>query len=366
VSPEVLFRDYIYVTGTSDTMALHNEAYARSVASLLSLQKGDLVVEAASNDGSLLACFQRLGQRVVGVEPALNIAEMARTRGIETVAEFFDTSSAGRVRELHGAARAFVANNVFAHVDDPSGFLAAANSLLSDDGLAIFESPYISGFAEGLEYDTVYHEHLSYFGAKALMHLCERNDMVMVRLDLTPVHGGSFRLHAGKRRHYHEHSADALALVAAEEKAGFDTLARWERFASDVTRNREQLREKLGALQAAGKTLAAYGAPAKGNTLLNYCAIGTEWLPYTVDKNPLKVGLYTPGMHLPVLSVGTLLERQPDYTLILPWNFAAEIARQQAEYVARGGQFLLPLPSPRLLDASSHSLRDPAYVQGRP
>ncbi len=200
ISPEVLFRDYIYVTGTSDTMAKHNPAYAASVAEIAKLGAGDLVVEAASNDGSLLSCFLRQGQRVVGVEPARNIAEMARARGVETVAEFFNAESAAYVRDTYGPARVFVANNVLAHVDDPSGFLAAAASLLADDGLAVFESPYIEGFAEGLEYDTVYHEHLSYFSAKALMRLCERNGLVIVRLDFTPVHGGSFRLHAGKRR----------------------------------------------------------------------------------------------------------------------------------------------------------------------
>ncbi len=347
VSPEVLFREYIYVTGTSDTMAKHNPIYAASVAELAQLGAGDLVVEAASNDGSLLSCFQKQGQRVVGVEPARNIAEMARARGVETVAEFFDTASAAHVRDTYGPARAFVANNVFAHVDDPSGFLAAAASLLTDDGLAVFESPYIEGFAEELEYDTVYHEHLAYFSAKALMHLCERNDMVIVRLDFTPVHGGSFRLHAGKRKHYREHSADALACIAKEEKAGYHSLARWERFTADVHKNRDMLREQLGSLHAAGKTMAAYGAPAKGNTLLNFCKIGTDWLPYTVDKNPLKVGMYTPGMHLPVRPVETLLEQQPDYVLILPWNLAPEIVRQQAEYRDRGGQFLLPLPVPR-------------------
>ncbi|MBL8230825.1 MAG: class I SAM-dependent methyltransferase [Bryobacterales bacterium] len=346
ISPEVLFRDYIYVTGTSDTMALHNDAYAAEVFEVQSIQPGDLVVEAASNDGSLLSCFQRRGSRTVGIEPARNIAEMARARGIETVSEFFDAGQANRIRERFGPARSFIANNVLAHVDDPAGFLSAAASLLTDDGLAIIESPYIEGFAEGLEYDTVYHEHLSYFSAKALMHLCERNGMIIMRFDLTPVHGGSFRMYAGKKSYYGQHSAQALDRAAAEDSAGYHSIAYWENYAKRVWRNRELLRALLGQLHEDGKSLAAYGAPAKGNTLLNYCQIGTDWIPYTVDRSPLKVGKLTPGMHLPVLPVETLLERQPDYVLILPWNFASEIVRQQAEYLRRGGQFLLPLPDP--------------------
>ena len=215
--------------------------------------------------------------------------------------------------------------------------------------MVIIESPYIEGFAEYLEYDTVYHEHLCYLSATALKYMCEANGLVIVRFDLTPVHGGSFRMYAGKQSYYKKHSDQALARVEKERDAGYHSLERWQRFAADVESNRESLLGLLDSLRGQGKSIAGYGAPAKGNTLLNYCGIGTETLPYTVDKNPMKVGLYTPGMHIPVLPVETLLELQPDYLLILPWNFAPEIMRQESEWASRGGKFVLPIPNPRIV-----------------
>ncbi|HTL06580.1 MAG TPA: class I SAM-dependent methyltransferase [Gemmatimonadales bacterium] len=350
IAPEALFRNYIYVTGTSETMAAHNRAYAGTVAQWLGLGPGDLVVEAASNDGSLLACFQQQGSRVLGVEPALNLAELARGRGIPTEAVFFGPETAARLRAAHGPARAVLGNNVLAHVDDPRGFLAGARSLLADDGLVIVEVPYLGELLRRLEYDTVYHEHLSYFSISALLRLAGDAELRVVRIDQVPVHGGSLRLYAAPAIAGRDHAADVLAAAAAEREAGLTAPARWHRFAADVERHRTALRELLTRLQGEGRTLAAYGAPAKGNTLLNYCGIGVELLPYTVDRNPLKVGCFTPGMHLPVLPVESLPERRPDVLVVLAWNFAEEIMRQQRAHTERGGRFLLPLPVPQLLD----------------
>ncbi|HUF29031.1 MAG TPA: class I SAM-dependent methyltransferase [Gemmatimonadaceae bacterium] len=349
IDAEVLFRDYIYVTGTSDTIAAHNVKYAQAVVDRLGLGPDDLVVEIASNDGSLLSCFERHGVRTLGIEPATNIAAIAAERGIETVNRFFDAEVAADVLDSHGSARAVIGNNVFAHVDDSLGFLRGCRDLISDDGLVIIEAPYLGEMMDKLEYDTVYHEHLCYFSVTALRTLCESAGLSLVAIDRVPVHGGSIRMYAGRRERYPEHSAGALAMIQEEETLGLTTFGRFERFASDVEANRRDLWALLERLLGEGKTVVGYGAPAKGNTLLNYCAIGTGTLPYTVDKSTLKVGRYTPGMHLPVRPATTILEEQPDYVMILAWNFADEIMRQQREYAERGGHFIIPIPSPRIV-----------------
>jgi hypothetical protein len=349
IDPEVLFRDYIYVTGTSDTIAAHNVKYAQAVVDRLRLGSRDLVVEVASNDGSLLSCFQKHGVRTLGVEPATNIAEMARSRGIETVNRFFDPQAAADVLAEYGPAKAVIGNNVFAHVDDSRGFLRGCRDLIADDGLVIIEVPYLREMIDRLEYDTVYHEHLCYFSVTALRTLCESAGLSLVAVDRVPVHGGSLRMWAGRRERYPDHSAQPLAMIAEEEALGLTTFPRFEKFGADVQENRRAIRELLTSLVTDGKRVVGYGAPAKGNTLLNYCGIGTDLLPYTVDKSPLKVGRYTPGMHLPVKPTATLVEDQPDYAMILAWNFADEIMRQQSEYAARGGRFIIPIPSPRIV-----------------
>lgn len=350
IDPEVLFRDYIYVTGTSDTIREHNRGSARTVTELLKLTSTDLVTEIASNDGSLLKCFQEHGVRTLGIEPARNIAEQARRNGVEVVNEFFNSDLARQVRKDYGPSRAIAANNVFAHVNDPADFLRGAAHLLASDGVITIEVPYLAEFLERVEYDTVYHEHLSYFSIISLVALADQAGLSMIRVDHVPVHGGTVRAYFGHPETYGGHAESVCEQIAQERARGFHLLATYQDFARRVERSRTLLREMLAGFQAQGKSLAAYGAPAKGNTLLNYCRLDTSILPYTVDKSPLKVGLYTPGMHLPVLAAEELLERRPDYTLILPWNFAEEIQRQQAEYVRRGGRFILPLPEPRVIE----------------
>ncbi|HEX7070001.1 MAG TPA: class I SAM-dependent methyltransferase [Rhodothermales bacterium] len=349
IDAEVLFRNYIYVTGTSDTIAAHNVAYARTAAELLNLGPGDLVVEIASNDGSLLSRFKEYGVRTLGVEPAENIAEMARARGIDTRNVFFSAQTARELRETEGPARAITANNVLAHVDDTQDFLRGCKILLADDGLLMIEVPYLRHMLDRLEYDTVYHEHLCYFSATTLRRLCDAVGLSLVRLDHVPVHGGSLRMYAGHPEHVGPHSDAVQAFIAEEHRDGIDDLSRCLEFARGVEENRRNVLGTLQRLRDEGKTVAAYGAPAKGNTLLNYCGVGTDLVPFTVDKNPLKVGRFTPGMHLPVRPVETLLEEQPDYVMILAWNFADEIIRQQSEYRVRGGRFIIPIPQPTVV-----------------
>jgi len=349
IDPEILFRHYLYVTGTSETIAAHNRAYARTVADLLPLGPDSLVVEAASNDGSLLSCFKALGVRVLGVEPAANIAELAEARGIPTESVFFDRSQGTRLRARHGAASAVIGNNVLAHVDEPAGFLAGAHALLAEGGLVIIEVPYLAEMFDRIEYDTVYHEHLSYFSVTSLMGLARSAGLSVIRVDRVAVHGGSLRMYAGRREDHPTHGSEVLKLADAEREAGLTSPERWQRFAAEVEGQRAALRALLHRLRAEGKRLAAYGAPAKGTTMLNYCGIGPDLIPFTVDRNPLKVGTLMPGTHIPVAEVGEILKQQPDYLLILPWNFAPEIMDQQSEYRRRGGQFILPIPDPRIV-----------------
>jgi SAM-dependent methyltransferase len=346
VDPEVLFGHYLYVTGTSETIAAHNERYADAVVARLGLGPGHLVAEIASNDGSLLACFKARGVRVLGIEPARNIAEMARQRGIETVGRFFDRHAGGEIASAHGKATAIIGNNVFAHVDDPVGFLAGCGDLLTDDGLVFIECPYALDMLERGEYDTIYHEHLSYFSVTSLARVAEAAGLSVDSVERVPVHGGSIRVAFRKGG---AHGAHPMVMMNMERADGLTSLERWQEFGKEAERNRTDLLRLLDGLRANGQTVAGYGAPAKGNTLLNYCGIGVDRIPWTVDRNPLKVGRFTPGMHIPVLPVETVMERRPDCLLILPWNFADEIQRQQRAFAAAGGRFIIPIPTPRVV-----------------
>lgn len=346
IDPTVLFSDYIYVTGTSATIAEHNVRYAKAVADRLALRPNDLVVEVASNDGSLLGCFKSYGVRVLGIEPARNIAAMAIERGVPTDNRFFNHAVATELRTKHGAARAVIGNNVLAHVDDSRDFLRGFAALLADDGLGVVEIPYALEMLERLEYDTIYHEHLCYFTVTSLARLAEAAGLSIAHVDRVPVHGGSLRVYLKKGG---DHDEQPRAMMQGEEQRGLADFATWHGWASLVARNRHELRLLLEDLRASRKSVAGYGAPAKGNTLLNYCGIDETLLPYTVDKNPLKVGRLTPGMHIPVRPVDTLLRERPDYVLILAWNFADEIMAQQRAYREQGGRFIVPVPTPAIV-----------------
>lgn len=348
IDPEVLFGSYIYVSGTSATVPIHFAEYSRNVAARLALTDGQRVIEVASNDGTLLKQFRERGATTLGIEPASNIAALAREAGIETLCEFFSSEVAESVRRSHGTARAVVANNVLAHVDETVDFLRGCRILLDPDGLVVIEAPYLRELLDRLEYDTVYHEHLCYFSVTALDRLFREAGLEIVDLEFHPIHGGSLRIFGGHPG-AHEPTGALDRYRAEEQRSGMTDATRYRRFGEDVAASRTALVSHLEALRDGGARLAAYGAPAKGNTLLNYCSIGTDLIPYTVDKNDLKVGRYTPGMHLPVRPATTLANEQPDHTLILAWNFAEEIVKQQDVYRENGGRFIVPIPEPRSL-----------------
>lgn len=344
VAPEILFREYPYVSGTSDTIPAHFAAYAADVAQRILPEEDPFVVEIGSNDGTLLRAFDRTRVRTVGVEPATNIAAIARQAGIETLNEFFQESLAREIARTYGLADAIIANNVVAHVDDLAGLARGVGALLGSRGVFVAEFPYLVDMLEGVEYDTIYHEHLSYFSVRAASEVFARAGLVLYDVRRVAVHGGSLRIFVGRDR---QPTAAVAELTAYEREAGYDSIAPFLRFAERVRRQRDGLRALLDERQRSGDRIAGYGAAAKGNTLLNYCEIDSGLLAYIADRSPLKQGLLTPGGHIPVLPVETLHERRPDTVLLLAWNFADEILRQQSLFRASGGQFILPIPMPR-------------------
>ena len=344
VPPEIMFRDYLYVSGTSDTIPAHFAAYARDVADRFVPQDG-LVVEIGSNDGTLLRAFDRSRVRVLGVEPARNIAKLANAAGVPTLDEFFDEPTADRVAAEQGRAAAIIGNNVVAHIDDLHGLLRGVQALLAPNGVFVAEFPYLVDLLERRAYDTIYHEHLSYFSVASIVRLTADYGMRVVDVRRVPVHGGSIRVFVSADGSPSPAVGELLALESAMRLADGDPLPA---FVDDVTKQRRDLRTILADIRRT-RRIAGYGAPAKGNTLLNYCGIDTSLLEFIVDRSPLKHGLLTPGTHIPVEPPERLARSGITDTLLLAWNFADEILKQQDRYRSGGGRFIIPIPAPRVV-----------------
>ena len=346
VPPEQLFRHYLYFTSFSDTMVQYARELAARVVESRGLGPDSLVVELASNDGYLLQFYRDAGVPVLGIEPATNIAEEARKRGIPTLDRFFGTELAGELVAKGTRADVMHANNVLAHVADLNGFVAGIATVLEPDGVAIIEVPYVRTMLEALEFDTIYHEHLCYFSLTALQALFQRHGLRAVDVERLPIHGGSLRLFVQPRG---EPSATIQSMLDEEHAGGMDRLEFYSRFGERVESLRAELRAMLDDLKRSDKKLAAYGASAKGSTLLNYMGIGRETLDFVVDRSTVKQGLYTPGTHLPILAPEAVLDRRPDYLLLLVWNLTSEVLRQQEKYRAQGGKFIIPVPEPKVV-----------------
>lgn len=352
VSPEILYRhDYPYESSITRSGQLHWQEFAQNVSARFDLGEADLVVDVGSNVGVLLDRFRSHGTRVLGVDPASNIVRIAERRGIETWDEFFGLPVARRIRDERGAASLITATNVFAHVDDLREFMLAVDLLLDDRGVFIFEAPQFRHLVQQFEYDTIYHEHLSYLSLKPLLPFLHALGLEVFDVEERDIHGGSFRVFVG--RHGDRPVAAAVdAMLRAEEASGIYEPLRLGRFARDVAANRDELASLLSSLKSQGKRIAGVSAPAKGMTLLNYCGIGAGLLDFVTEKSQLKIGRFTPGSHIPVVSDAELLRQRPDFALLLAWNFGEEIMQSLHEYVQGGGRFIIPVPHPRIVEPS--------------
>ncbi len=347
VQPELMFnKDYVYVTSVSKTHDKLFGQFAEEVVKRFNVS-GRLVVEMGSNDGTLLKHYKRLGCKVLGVDPS-GAAQLAVKSGIDTINDFFTEAVALKILSEKGKASVITGTNVFAHIHDLDDVMRGASQLLEDDGVLIIESPYLVNLVENLEFDTIYHEHLSYLAVRPLSVLFERFGMEIMDVKRTMIHGGSIRVFVKKKKGKWPVSPAAKELIELEKKMKLDAPETYKKFAKKVEHLRENLVGLLRKLKADGKKIVGNGAPAKGNTLLNYCKIGTDLVDYIVEINPIKQGLYTPGMHIPVLPLEKIPEDKPDYVLILPWNLKDDIMKQEQRIRKWGGKFIIPVPDPRV------------------
>jgi SAM-dependent methyltransferase len=349
VPAEQLFGEYLYFSSFSDTMLQHARTLVDRVIAERHLGANDRVIEVASNDGYLLQYYKRAGVQVLGIEPARNIARVAQDKGIDTVCEFFGSEVASRLAGDGKRADVIHAHNVLAHVSDLNGVVQGFATLLAAGGIVIVEAPYVKELIDRTEFDTIYHEHLCYFSLTALDSLFRRHGLSITNVENVAIHGGTLRVFATPTVENVPISDSVRALLAEEANWKASEPASYREFSDNVEGIRIQLRAMLGDLKRGGQTVAAYGASAKGSTLLNYAGIGKETLDFVADRSTIKQGRYTPGTHLPIYPPERLLEAMPDYVLLLTWNFADEILEQQSEYRTRGGKFVIPVPTVRLV-----------------
>jgi SAM-dependent methyltransferase len=349
VGSEAIFGDYAYFSSYSDSWVRHAEAYVEMASRRFGLGGDSFVVEVASNDGYLLQHVVARGIPALGIEPARNVADAARERGVPTVSRFLGRDAARDLVAEHGAADLVVANNVLAHVPDLHDFVAGLSVLLAPEGVLTIEFPHLLRLIDENQFDTIYHEHFSYLSLATAGRALSAHGLEVFDVEELPTHGGSLRVYA---RHASENLALAPAveeLARLERDRGLETLDYYDDFAARVHETKRALLEFLIGARRAGRLVAGYGAPGKGNTLLNYCGIRTDFLEYTVDRNPHKQGLFLPGTRIPIHHPDRIAETRPDYVLILPWNLQEEIVSQLEHVRAWGGRFVVPIPSVRVL-----------------
>lgn len=347
VDPKILFSNYLYVSGTSPVFIAHFASYAKTVVEKFSLKEDSLVVDIGSNDGVLLSHFKEMGMKILGIDPAENIAREATKKGITTLAKFFTPDTARAIVVEHGKASIITANNVFAHTDDVIGFVESMKELLAEDGVFIFENQYLKDLVEKNLFDMVYHEHLCYYHLTPLIPFFKRFGLRIFDVERVPTHGGSIRVFVGWEDG--PHMASERVERMRSEETELNDASTYRAFAGRIDTIGNELRSLLGELRREGKRIVGYGAPAKATTLCYALGIDGNMLEYIIDDAPLKQGLYMPGTHIPIKPSDMLYADTPDCCLILAWNFADSIVKNHQRFVTNGGMFILPVPEPRIL-----------------
>ena len=349
VKPEYLYgEDYLYDGAITATGRDHFLGMAKDIVETYAIPSDSLAVDIGSNVGLLLSGFRKQGLRVQGVDPTPKMTAIAIANGIDTITECFSVEVAHKIVDEKGKAAVVTGTNVIAHVDDLDDLMEGIDILLEEKGIFVIEAPYFANLVEKLEYDTIYHQHLSYFSVHPITQFAKRFGMELFNVKQTNIHGGSIRMFIGRKGAY-EIDPIVKKLIANETKSELHSSERVRQFARNVYAHRRELVKMLSTLKDQGKTIAGVGAPAKGSTLLNFCGINRSILDFVTEKNAFKVGRYTPGHHIPILSDDALLEYKPDYALILPWNFAPEIMKNLQAYREQGGKFIIPIPTPEII-----------------
>jgi SAM-dependent methyltransferase len=345
VDPSLLFKNYVYVSGTSPVFVKHFQDYAIEMTQKFQLGKEAFIVEIGSNDGTLLRFFKEAGMGILGIDPAEAIARSATQKGIETLPAFFTSKLAETIKAQDGQADLIVANNVFAHADDLHDIIKGVRNLLKPRGVFVFEVSYLVDVYEKTLFDTIYHEHVCYHSVKPLRSFFQANGMELFAVQRVDTHGGSLRAMAQLAGGPHPVEPSVAEFIRHEETLGLDQVATLKGFSAKINKLRDELNTLLKKLKSEGKRIAAFGAPAKATTLMLHFGIGPEFVDFIVDDNPLKQGLYSPGFHIPVVSSGEIDKRNPDYLVVLAWNFSDSIVARHTEFRRRGGFFIIPVPS---------------------
>jgi hypothetical protein len=348
VPPRLMFEDYLYVSSASDTLKAHLHDLSDVVSKRHELGAEDLVIDIGANDGTLLEGFRRHGVRTLAVDPARNLAELYGDPAIERFVGFFDSTSAIEIRAHYGSAAAITATNTFPHIPEVCDFVAGLDTVLAPGGVVVIEAHYLGDMLDQLAFDTIYHEHVSYWALAPMVRLFEGHGMRVTHVERLPLHHGQLRAFV-QRKDEGEVQPSVAELLEEERRRGLDRIETYRDFADRVCALKETLQRTLFDLRASGKRVVGYGAPAKGNTLLSFLGLGPRELDYIADRSPLKQERFTPGTHIPVVATERLLEDQPDYCVLLAWNFAEEVMEQQAEYRRRGGRFIVPVPTVQIV-----------------
>jgi len=349
VPPKFMFnKDYPYDSSTTKTGRNHFTKMGVDICDRFNLKENSLVMDVGSNSGVLLSAFKSKGMRVLGIEPSSKLANTAIEKGVDTIIEFFSGKLVKKILDDHGKVSVITGTNVFAHINDLDDFMLTADSLLVEDGIIVIEAPYLLHLIENLEYDTIYHEHLSYLSVKPMVEFCKKFNFEIFDIKEQTIHGGTLRYFIS-RKNKKEITNEVSNYLKIEEEKELYSKKKLDDFANLVKNHRKALLQLLNDLKKDGKKIVGISAPAKGNTLLNYCKIDSEILDYVTERNPFKIGKFTPGMHIPVYSDEKLLEDQPDYALILAWNFADEIIKNNSTYQKRGGKFIIPTSKPKII-----------------